>query len=179
MEFRRAEEKDLVQVKQVFERIATHMEAQGLSIWDEVYPCAFFAEDIEKGRLFVLADGERIVSAFALCADNAGAFSVLWPNGARRAMYLDRFGVSVEDRGRGVGRLMLQKARQTAAAMGAETLRLFVVDENAPAIRLYERAGFMRAEGVFDEVIDEELTLREYGYEIPASQSGRDLPTAQ
>ena len=34
------------------------------------------------------------------------------------------------------------------------------------AIRLYEKNGFVRAGGVYREVIDERLTLCEYGYEL-------------
>jgi ribosomal protein S18 acetylase RimI-like enzyme len=62
---------------------------------------------------------------------------------------------------------MLAKAREVAKTLGAEYLRLFVVDINEPAIRLYTKNGFTKAMGVYDEVIDDDLVLHEYGYEIP------------
>lgn len=40
------------------------------------------------------------------------------------------------------------------------------MDINKPAINLYLKNGFKRAGGIFEERIDEELVLREYGYEI-------------
>ena len=82
-------------------------------------------------------------------------------------MYLDRLAVSPVYAGQGIGSRMLTLARQTAQAQGAQQLRLFVVQENRPAIRLYEKNGFLRAGGVYQEVIDDTLTLCEYGYEIP------------
>ena len=39
------------------------------------------------------------------------------------------------------------------------------MDCNTPALRLYEKSGFVRRPGVYDEVIDETLVLHEYGYE--------------
>lgn len=61
--------------------------------------------------------------------------------------------------------MMLTKARETAKTQGADSLRLFVVDINTPAINLYKN-GFTRASGIYDEVIDEEITLHEFGYEV-------------
>lgn len=52
---------------------------------------------------------------------------------------------------------------------GAEYLRLFVVDINEPAINLYVKNGFKKAEGVYDEVIDDDLVLHEYGFERMAA----------
>ncbi|MGN0478235.1 MAG: hypothetical protein ACI4GO_02260 [Hominenteromicrobium sp.] len=61
---------------------------------------------------------------------------------------------------------MLTKAREAAKAGGAAYLRLFVVDVNKPAIRLYEKNEFVRADGDYDEVIEDDLILHEFGYEL-------------
>lgn len=76
------------------------------------------------------------------------------------------FGVSADHSRRGYGGIALSHAMDTARAVGARYLRLFVVDRNLPAIRLYEKSGFVRRNGFYDEVIDDEVMLREYGYEI-------------
>ena len=44
-------------------------------------------------------------------------------------------------------------------------MRLFVVDINEPAINLYIKNGFARVDGVYDEVIDDEFVLHEFGFE--------------
>ena len=65
----------------------------------------------------------------------------------------------------GIGSYMLEKAKETAKSLGAEYLRLFAVDINEPAIQLYIKNGFTRVNGVYDEVIDDDLILHEYGFE--------------
>lgn len=165
MKFRSAALHDLPQLKAMYRDIVLEMERRQIRIWDDIYPCEFLEEDIHSDRLYVLADGDVIVSAFALCGSNEGAQAVSWIDGAAKAKYIDRLGVRATCSGKGIGGLMLAKAMETAKAQGAEYLRLFVVDSNLPAIRLYEKHGFCRAGGVYHEVIDEDLTLHEFGYE--------------
>jgi len=52
--------------------------------------------------------------------------------------------VAPEHRGRGVGRALLGRAQDICAQRGAKTLYLEVRTRNAPAIALYEGAGFTR-----------------------------------
>ncbi len=61
---------------------------------------------------------------------------------------------------------MLKKAKEAAKKLGAEYLRLFVVDINKPAINMYAKNGFIRVNGVYDEVIDNDFVLHEYGFEV-------------
>lgn len=46
-------------------------------------------------------------------------------------------------RGSGVAESLLARAEDLAAGLGARTLALWVTATNAPALRLYERAGFV------------------------------------
>ena len=166
MDFRLAVMQDLPQIKAVYRRIVNHMNAQDIQIWDDIYPSEFLAEDIEKQRLYVLVDNEKIISAFALCDANAGEKAVQWKKNGAKALYIDRLGVDVRYAKMGIGCFMLAKAKEAARASGAEYLRLFVVDVNEPAIRLYIKNGFVKANGVFNEVFDDGFSLHEYGYEI-------------
>lgn len=50
--------------------------------------------------------------------------------------------VAPGERGRGVGGLLVQEVLSWATSVGAGALTLWVTDGNAPARRLYERAGF-------------------------------------
>jgi len=74
--------------------------------------------------------------------------------------------VNVEYLRKGFGSVSLKAAAEKAKEKDAKYLRLFVAEENGPAIRLYEKSGFKKADGVFDEKIDEKLTIREYGFEL-------------
>jgi ribosomal protein S18 acetylase RimI-like enzyme len=166
MDFRLAVMRDLPQIKVVYQDIIQNMSNNQIEIWDDIYPCEFFEEDIKNEQLYVLYDNDEIVSAFVLCSTNSGEKSVKWQNNAGKALYVDRLGVNVNYTGKGVGSYMITKAKETAKTLGAEYLRLFVVDINEPAVRLYTKNGFTKATGVYDEVIDDELILHEYGYEI-------------
>lgn len=164
--FRAAESSDLPALREMYRAVVDRMRADGLDIWDDVYPVCALEGDIRNGVLYILLDGSSLAAAFALCRDADGAAAVQWI-GQGSALYLDRLAVSPVYAGQGIGSRMLTLARQTAQAQGAQQLRLFVVQENRPAIRLYEKNGFLRAGGVYQEVIDDTLTLCEYGYETP------------
>lgn len=164
MEVRLAKKKELARIQGIFRSIIEQMERDGLMIWDEIYPCEFFEDDIEKGQLYLLVEGEEIAAAFALCAANDGGSAVEWEDAGAKAYYLDRLGVNVGFRRQGVGRQAVQQAMGLARGKGAGYLRLFAVDVNEPAIRLYENCGFRRAGGIYEQEIDD-IVLREYGFE--------------
>lgn len=166
MEFRLARIEDLKQLKIMYKEIIKNMNKNNIQIWDDIYPCEFFEDDINNKRLYVMADDEEIISAFALCDNNAGETYVEWSEKSAKAMYIDRLGVNVEYSKKGIGQQMLNKAKEISKSLGAEYLRLFVVDINKPAIRLYQKNGFTKADGVYDEVFDDGYVLREIGYEI-------------
>lgn len=166
MEFRQAVIGDLPQIKCMYKAVISKMNENKIEIWDEIYPCEFFIDDIKQNRLYLMVDGEVTVAAFALSAENAASSSLHWQNDNAKAVYLDRLGVNVNCSRQGVGNRMLTEAKKTARDLGAEYLRLFVVDINEPAIRLYEKNGFARVDGIHDEVVDDDLILHEYGYEI-------------
>ena len=165
MNFRSAVMQDLPRLKTMYQQIVKNMEKRGIFIWDDIYPSDFFAEDIEKQRLYVLTDHEEIISAFALCDTNAGEKAIQWKEPNAKALYIDRLGVDTQYSRKGIGSLMLAKAKEIAKAAGAEYIRFFVVDINEPAIRLYIKTGFLKAIGIYDEVFDDGFVLHEYGYE--------------
>lgn len=166
MNFRLAVLSDLTQLKQTYAKIIWHMNSNHIPIWDDIYPCEFFEEDIKQNRLYLLTEHTEIIAAFALCSSHSGERHVTWENPDGKAFYLDRLGVNPNYMGTGIGSRMLEKAKEAAKALGADYLRLFVVDINTPAIRLYQKNGFRQADGFYDEAIDEALILHEYGYEV-------------
>lgn len=166
MEIRLATMNDLPQLKVMYKKIVEHMYQNNIRIWDEVYPYDCFYDDIEKRRLYVLEDSGAICSAFALCDSNAGTDAIAWQGNSGKSCYIDRFGVNVDDIKKGIGSFALKQAIALAREKGADFLRLFVVDINKPAINLYVKNGFRQAEGIYDEVIDNDIILREYGFEI-------------
>ena len=166
MNLRLADMSDLPKIKAVYRKIIENMDRDNVQIWDEIYPCECFVTDIKRNRLYVLTEHEDVAGAFALCDANDGEAYVRWENKDAKAFYIDRLGVNTDYLRRGLGSYILKRAMELAGEQGAGYLRLFVVDINKPAINLYLKNGFIRAGGIFEERIDEELVLREYGYEI-------------
>ncbi|HVK30838.1 MAG TPA: GNAT family N-acetyltransferase [Nocardioides sp.] len=64
------------------------------------------------------------------------------PTDEARVVELISMWVSPARRGRGVGDLLIRVVEQWAVERGATTLRLAVMQDNPPAIALYERHGF-------------------------------------
>lgn len=171
MDLRLANINDLPKLKAVYGKIINNMERNNISIWDEIYPCQFFSDDIENNRLYLLIeDQDDIVAAFALCESNPGESYVKWKNATDKALYIDRVGVNVDYSRRGIGSIMLKHAITLTKQKHAKYLRLFVVDINKPAINLYLKNGFSQVDGIYEERIDEDLILREYGFEIEVSR---------
>ena len=52
MDFRLAGMQDLLQLKDVYKQIIKNMDEQDIQIWDDIYPCKFFEEDIKNNRSF-------------------------------------------------------------------------------------------------------------------------------
>ena len=166
MEFRLAVMQDLEQLKDIYKEIVKNMNENGIQIWDNIYPCEFFEEDIRNNRLYILINDREIISAFALYDTNIGENAVEWNDKKAKAMYIDRLGVNIKHFKKGIASLMITKAKEIARTLGAEYLRLFVVDMNEPAIQLYQKNNFLKVKGIYDEVFDDGFVLHEFGYEI-------------
>ena len=163
---RRALISDLTVIQAMVSEVVIAMNSQGINIWDEVYPNEFFSEDIRQQRLYVLENEGEIVAVFALNDENSGEKHVQWHYENGKSMVIDRLAVNVHHARKGIGMQALRAAMKEAKRMGADCLRLFVVENNLPAIKLYEKAGFLQADGVYVEVLDDSFSLNEIGYEI-------------
>ena len=166
MELRCAEPADLPQLNEVYQAVIRHMEQRGLHIWDEVYPCCCLPQDIAAERLFLLRDGAEVAGVFALCADCQEVAGMQWADPSGKALYLERLAVAPAYLGRGLGGQLLQEAAGLARAAQACALRLFVVDANEPAIRLYQKNGFKQVAGSYDLEIAGSAALHEFGFEL-------------
>ena len=169
MNFRLATMDDLPQLKKVYKKIIENMNKNNIYIWDEIYPCELFRDDIENNCLYVLTENNEIASAFVLCDSNVGSDSVQWESKHDEALYMSRFGVNVDYLKRGVGKRMINLATELARDKGVKYLRLFVADINEPATNFYIKNGFQKVEGVYNEIFDDGFVLRGFGFEIKTS----------
>jgi ribosomal-protein-alanine N-acetyltransferase len=90
-------------------------------------------------------------AAFAGLLDQAGVFVAETPDGfILMRVVVDEaeiltLAVRPEARGRGQGARLVAEGVTAAAARGADRIFLEVADDNAPALALYARAGFVEA----------------------------------
>lgn len=166
MNLRLATISDLPQIIKMYKKIVAKMYDNNIYIWDEIYPCKYFEKDIKNNQLYLLINNNEIISAFALCHLKNTAKGVNWMDKNAKALYIERLGVNINYLRNGIGYTAVNKAIVLAGQMNAEYLRLFVVDNNYAAINLYQKAGFKKADGIYEEVIDYDLTLHELGFEI-------------
>ena len=167
MEFRLAKINDLPAVQAMYRALISDLRARGLDLWSDYYPCEFFIRDIEMNRLYLLSEGETPAAAFALDDSTLGSESVPWTFDAKKPLYLERLGVNPRFLRRGLGSFALSKAKETAKSRGADCLRLFVIETNAPAMALYEKNAFEKIDRLCHETVDAGVTLHGYGYQCP------------
>ena len=164
---RLAEEGDLAEIQRVFKGIVAHMNATGVTIWNDVYPNDVFPEDIEARRLYLLTKNGEIVAAFALLEPfkDTAKSTVRWTEDGEDALYLYRLGVNADHLGKGYACLAMDYAKAITRARGRKYLRLYVVDTNTPAVKLYAKTGFITAPGTRCDDVATDVLLIESGFE--------------
>ena len=166
MDIKLASEQDLPEIESFFDDVIADMQQKGITIWDDVYPYIAFPEDIAKKRLYLVRDGETLLSVFALCEWSDGQDKVEWEDNSAKPLYLYRFATNIKYLRKGIGQEVVKKALEISKNLGAEYLRLFVVDANTPAVELYKKMNFSLAKGMFHAEMGEALVLDEYGFEM-------------
>jgi ribosomal protein S18 acetylase RimI-like enzyme len=149
-----------------------------LALLEELERASFASDRLKRRSLSALI---RSPSAHVLVAGREGTIIgsvvVLTRRGSRVARL---YSLSVDRRlsGQGIGSRLLAAAEEAAAARaGAERLRLEVRTDNAAAISLYERRGYVRI-GRRDDYYEDGASALRYEREIPrASQSAPSCPS--
>ena len=112
-------------------------------VWDADYPTRDNAEeDIAAGRVWAVRDGEgRIIAAVSVEEDDVRP--VFCPEDGRPAVCLCRVAVMREHQGQGLAQAMVRELLDVLRARGYAVLRLLVHPDNPPAMRTYQRLGFV------------------------------------
>lgn len=176
MEFRQAKQDDLLPLLRMYEKIIQKMNAEGIQSGMMYIPVRILREISKNRRFFVAQEGDSLQRDLLCAIPTTGRMQ--WIGQSRRPapvtwIVWGQPGV----RRAGRGGQMLSYAMALARQKGAAYLRLFVVDCNLPAIGLYRKSGFVQAGGVYEEQIDKDLSLREYGFEIRLSPMNPHPPS--
>jgi ribosomal protein S18 acetylase RimI-like enzyme len=98
------------------------------------------AEDLRTGLALFGLLGLEMAFRFRSLLALRSAIGTLRPG----EYYVSNVAVSAETRGKGIGTKLLAKAEEEAREKGCSVIVLDVETENAAAVRLYERLGFLR-----------------------------------
>lgn len=166
MKLRLANKNDIEFLKSMYEDIVDNMYKNDIKIWNDFYPFEVIKEDIENNSFYVLENEKEIVASCALCKNSSGEAFVNWDENTDSVLYIDRLGVNTNYLHQGIGGTLLENIKEIAKEKEIKYVRLFVVDSNIPAINLYLKNGFKKVDGVYEEVINEDVKLLEYGFEV-------------
>lgn len=140
---RRAEPHELDAVFGLIAERVAWMDRVGLRQWNssgylEAYPRAYFEEQMEKGRLYVLEEDGAIAAA-AVLLDEDPRWADFPPESA---WYVHNFASSISHHG--AGGAMLTRLRARAAELGKRALRLDCARDSAFLNEYYEKHGYRR-----------------------------------
>lgn len=140
--FRQATQQEIPAVFALIMRRVAWMDTVGIRQWnttkyDERYPLHYYEQRRQKGELFILEDGNRILCAGALFHDDER-----WPE-PESAYYLHHLASDVD--AKGAGSIFLQKAEAYTAGCGKRYLRLDSAVGNQVLEDYYTSRGYVEA----------------------------------
>lgn len=166
MEFIKATIADLPKINTIYAELVKKIENDGMNFWNEEYPFCFLEQDILEESLYLLKDRGEIISCIKISSERSESKGIEWAETDKKIIYFYRFGVNVKYLNNGLGFKTIECAKKVAKEMGGECIRFLVVRDNTPAINLYIKNGFTKVPGMYTEVIDENYTFHEYGFEL-------------
>jgi ribosomal protein S18 acetylase RimI-like enzyme len=90
-------------------------------------------------------DGIDLSASHVLLADhNPCGIALIAPRGARRVSRLAAMGIAKEIRGKGAGSWFMKELINDACKRGDHEMVLEVIEQNEPAMKLYQKYGFER-----------------------------------
>ena len=167
MELRLAEEKDLPELKAMYDKIIEKLDEQKIQLyWTDHYPYGMFSNDIKNQNLYVLLKDSTIVAAFGLFDYFEIESRFEWSEKSSKVFYIGRLGINVDFQRQGIGSEAVNQAENLAKSKGANFLRIFVVDGNTPAMKLYEKNNYSKVVGISNEYLEfNDATLTEFADE--------------
>ena len=163
---------DLEEITKLYDTACDYLESStNYPGWKKhIYPTKEDArKGIEEESLFVVRCNGRISGSMILNHEpEHGYDQCTWhtPDQYEQIYVVRTLVVHPDDRNKGIGRILMEFAKEEAKLQGMHSIRLDVYKENTPAIRLYESCGY----GYVDTV---DLGYSQYGldlfelYELP------------
>lgn len=150
MELIQCENRHFEPVLDIYQRVVKHLnETVNYPKWTEHHPSKVgIAEAIQNGEMYACTENEKIIGAVVLSENPEGEYTAGdWKKNLQTGEYLVIHMLAVDPllEKRGIGGYIVERCAELAKRGGYQALRLDVVPDNFPAIRLYQRKGFLYA----------------------------------
>lgn len=143
-EIRRAGIHDLDALREMIGRVVESMLARGIAQWDQTYPAAALASDVEKNELHVVEMEGCVAGMIVLNevqpAEYADAAWTLFG----RVLVVHRLAIDPGRQGRKLATKLMDFAESEAARGEYDVIRLDTFTGNPLAIALYEGRGYRK-----------------------------------
>ncbi|OCA85302.1 GNAT family N-acetyltransferase [Pseudobacillus wudalianchiensis] len=135
---------ELAQVKQFYADITSDLRKKGIHQWDYFYPNHFVIKnDLKNGTLFGVKEEHHLIGTIVLNMNQSKQYLKLhWEEQSGRPFIIHRLAVHPLHQGKGIGKKLLNFAKEYAFKKGYTSIRLDVYAQNPEAVGMYERAGY-------------------------------------
>ncbi len=115
----------------------------GAADWDAHYPTmTHINEDMARGNLFVMTEGEELIATISIDEDEAVAVLPNWAPELEPAGELSRLCVRQDYRNRGIARRMMEYAFEQLRRRGCKGVHILIREGHAVAVRSYSHLGY-------------------------------------
>lgn len=150
MNWIQCQKQDFDEVMRLYRRVTLHLEQHiNYPKWNDSHPGSdAILEAIGNGELYACEENGDIIGVTVLSENPEGYYEAgEWKRELRRGEYLviHTLAVDPDHSKKGIGGYMVDRCIELAQQRGYRAVRLDVVPDNLPAIRLYEKKGFTYA----------------------------------
>ena len=148
---RKAEVKDIPQIKKITEACAQHMIANGIYQWNENYPSlAVLTADVKAKTVYVYLDQKEIIATvmFSMEMDDF-YFEVDWLTPDAKQLYVHRLAVHPAYQGHGIARRLMDFGEALAKEKKCLSVRLDTFSQNPRNNRFYQARKYQQVGQVF------------------------------
>lgn len=148
-----ATSQDLPAIVALYDRVSAAMEGSPHSArWRPgIYPAeSDIRAHIDAGSLWLGWEGTPLVASYALDHNLGDYASYAWPTAVapQEVLVIHLLCVDLDRRNHGLAKQLVEHAISKARETGASVIRLDVIAQNLPAIKLYESHGFVNVGSV-------------------------------
>lgn len=167
MIFRKAERVDFFKIRSLYwNLIDQDQDDPSFPHWKKgIHPSdEMILDSIDKGDLYVLADGEKIAACVIANDEKVEGYAdAPWQVDSDDIIVLHVLAVHPEYRGKGLARRLVENVIEQERKAGKKALRLDVIENNTTAERLYQKLGFryIQTKTLYYDVVGE-MTFKLY-----------------